>query len=98
MRSAVRDLQRELTSRSDVGLREESQNLRARVVAASPDLPCAASQGFRPDGRSSRRRCQVSLYDVQLQASLTLVQGGVAEMQTGRRQDVRLCRRLICSA
>ena len=30
-----------------------------------------------------RRRCGVTLYDVQLQASVTLARGGVAEMQTG---------------
>lgn len=81
--AAVRDLQRELAARSDAGLREESQSLRARVVAQSPDLPILRAQAFALMVEALRRRCGVTLYDVQLQASVTLARGGVAEMQTG---------------
>jgi preprotein translocase subunit SecA len=81
--AAVRELQREFASRSDTELREESQNLRALVVAQSPDIPALRARAFALMTEALRRRCGVTLYDVQLQASATLVRGGVAEMQTG---------------
>lgn len=81
--AAVREEEARLHDLPSEQLRERSDQTRARVMRETPDAPQVQIEAFSLIGEALRRSCGISLYDVQVMASLALAKGAIAEMQTG---------------
>ncbi|MEQ8786459.1 MAG: preprotein translocase subunit SecA [Pirellulaceae bacterium] len=80
----------DLRSRSDGYLADVFDELRVEAPAASVRDPALVVPTFALTVESIRRNLGMTLYDVQLLAGLALVDGAVAEMQTGEGKTLSL--------
>lgn len=81
--AAIRQEELRLQALSLEQLRARSDQVRSLVIQESVDLPQARVEAFAIICEALHRTRGIRLYDVQLQASLALADGTIAEMQTG---------------
>jgi len=81
--AAIREEEQRLSGLSLEELRQRLHQVRTLVHHETADAPQARIQAFAIICNALRRASGIRLYDVQLQASLALAEGAIAEMQTG---------------